>query len=232
MNLLGPTVIVRAPSANAARRNAAVTALNARLWPGSDRVTWTDFAEPNPWPLLVQGNDPLLPSTPLAARVASAVRSLPPVGPEALLARWNARGDPAGQGWTLWLAPSHRLVLAPDAASFGVVGPQGRLHRRLPIRAGDILEVRVVVAGATREQPGSALLTVRFPASAEAKAPPPPPKPDSSQAMPFTIRLVQGENLLLVPIASSRGDIAEVEISFVDRLPGLDEVTVRRIPFR
>ena len=72
--------------------------------------------------------------------------------------------------------------------------------------------------------------------AARAAPSPPPlhplPPPDSTQAIPATIRLVQGDNRLHVPVHPTHGDQAEIEISFVDRLPALDEVTVRRLPSR
>jgi len=215
------------------RRDAALAALNRQPWPGSRPVTWQDFPEPNPWPLLVRGNDDLPAEAPLAARLASAVRALPPATGSAS-ARWTSPADPRAHGWTLWLADASRLV--PGDATLGAVGPQGRLHRRLPVSPGEVLEVAVVVDAATSAQPGSALLTVRFPAPAAApSAPPslhPDPKPDARRAVPFTIRLVRGDNILLVPVSAASGPEAEVEISFVDRLPGIGSITVTRIPVR
>ena len=217
------------------RRDDAIAALNRQPWPGSRPVTWQDFPEPNPWPLLVQGNDKLPDHAPLAARIASAVSSLPASANPNVI-RWTHQSDPRDQGWTLWLAEASRLVKTDT--SLGAVGPQGRLHRRLPVAPGEVLEIAVVVDGATAAQPGNALLTVRFPAPATAPSPPrppvlhPEPKPDARRAVPFTIRLVRGDNLLLVPVPAGSVPEAEVEISFVDRLPGLDSVTVTRIPVR
>lgn len=217
-------------------RDLAVAALNRQPWPGSQPVAWQDFPEPNPWPVLLRGDETLPDDAPLAAHLAAATRALPPAGPGSLAARWTAGSDARGQGWTLWLADACRLE--PVGAALGAVGPQGRLHRRIPVRAGEVLEVAAVVSGATAAQPGSALLAVRFPRSAAALAPPrppalhPDPRPDARRAVPFTVRLVKGDNLLLVPVTAAHGDEAEVEISFVDRLPGLDSVTVTRIPVR
>lgn len=217
-------------------RDAAVAALNRQPWPGSQPVAWQDFPEPNPWPLLLRGDEPLPDHAPLAAHLAAATRALPSGAPGSLVARWSSRSDPHAQGWTLWLAAASRLE--PSEVALGIVGPQGRLHRRIPVRAGEVIEVAAVVDGATAAQPGSALLTVRFPRSAAALAPPrppalhPDPPPDARRAVPFTVRLVKGDNVLLVPVTAAHGDEAEVEISFVDRLPGLDSVTVTRIPVR
>jgi len=216
-------------------RDDALAALNRQPWPGSRPVAWQDFPEPNPWPILVRGDDDLPDHAPLAARLASAVRSLPSP-PDSAQSRWTHRDDPRSRGWTLWLAEASQLVVTDT--SLGVVGPQGRLHRRLSVAPGEVLEVAVVVDGATAAQPGSALLTVRFPSPAGSPPPPrppslhPDPKPDARRAVPFTIRLVRGDNLLLVPVPAGAGPEAEVEITFVDRLPGLDSVTVTRIPIR
>ena len=217
------------------RRDAALAALNRQPWPGSQPVTWQDFPEPNPWPLLVRGDDDLPAQAPLAARLASALRALPPATGSAPL-RWTAPSDPVAQGWTLWLADASRL--ARDDISLGAIGPQGRLHRRLPVLPGEVLEVAVVVEAATSAQPGSALLSVRFPLAGSGQPAPaapalhPDPKPDARRAVPFTVRLVRGDNVLLVPVTAASGPEAEVEISFVDRLPGLESVTVTRIPVR
>jgi hypothetical protein len=216
-------------------RDDAIAALNRQPWPGSQPVTWQDFPEPNPWPLLVRGNDELPDHAPLAARLASAVLTLP-ASANPNIVRWTHRSDPRDQGWTLWLAEGSRLVRTD--ASLGVVGPQGRLHRTLTVAPGEVLEIAVVVDGATSAQPGNALLTVRFPTPTGVPSPPRPPvlhadpKPDARRAVPFTVRLVRGDNLLLVPVPAGSGSEAEVEISFVDRLPGLDSVTVTRIPVR
>lgn len=217
------------------RRDAALAALNRQPWPGSQPVTWQDFPEPNPWPLLVRGDDELPAEAPLAARLASAVRSLPP-SPAAGTVRWTSPSDPRSHGWTLWLADASRLVQGDT--SLGAIGPQGRLHRRIPVAPGEVLEVAVVVAGATAAQPGSALLTVRFPASPVPAGAPRPaplhadPKPDARRAVPFTVRLVRGDNVLLVPVTTASGPEAEVEITFVDRLPGLDSITLTRTSTR
>lgn len=218
------------------RREAALAALNRQPWPGGRPVAWQDFPEPNPWPEVVRGDDALPEDAPMAARVASAARSLPPGAPGSTLARWAAPADPRSAGWILWLADAARLE--PTDVALGALGPQGRLHRRVPVRPGEVLEVAVVVDGATAAQPGSALLTVRFPESAPARAAPrppalhPEPKPDTRQAMPFALRLTKGDNVLLIPVSAAQGGEAEVEISFVDRLPGLVSVTVTRIPVR
>jgi hypothetical protein len=156
------------------RRDDAIAALNRQPWPGSRPVTWQDFPEPNPWPLLVQGNDKLPDHAPLAARLASAVHSLPAsTNPNVI--RWTHQSDPRDQGWTLWLAEASRLVKTDT--SLGAVGPQGRLHRRLPVAPGEVLEIAVVVDSATAAQPGNALLTVRFTTPAAAPSPPRPPPP-------------------------------------------------------
>jgi hypothetical protein len=215
------------------RRDLALAALNRQPWPGSQKVAWQDFPEPNPWPLLVTSTDPLPAEAPLAARLAAAVHARRVAGNAPVAERWTpSLGEPA-QGWRIWLADASRPASSPP---FGVIGPQGHLRRRLAVAPGEVLEVTVAVSGVTAAQPGSALLAVRFPAASRpAKGPAPlhpDPKPDTRQALPFTLRLIQGSNVLLIPVGPDAGPEAEVEISFVDRLPALDEVTLRRLPAR
>jgi hypothetical protein len=218
------------------RRDDALATLNRNPWPGSNPVAWQDFPEPNPWPLLVKPGATLPADAPLAARLAVLATGLPRPRPDSPDIRWSPSAEPTSQGWTLWLADASRPRLANRGLE--VIGPQGRLHRRLPVQPGTLLEVRVRLSGATAAQPGNALLTVRFPSPPSSASPPrpkplhPDPKPTARQALPFTIRLLQGDNALLVPVTAAAGPEAEVEISFVDRLPALDEVIVRRRPSR
>jgi len=214
-------------------RNAALVAFNAGKWPGQVGLSWEDFAQPNPWPLLVTPSSVLPPDAVAAARVALAAaqraRAPSPAGDG-----FEFRGLPgADNGWRLWSAPPGGFL--PTPSGLAARAPQGSIRRAFDVRPGDILRVQVTVG---EELPGGngASLSVRFPAAAPRPAPsaaerlhpaaPPPP----GAALARSIRLVTGVNILEVPVREAAGDSALVEISFVDRLPPIGLVEVERLP--
>ena len=206
-------------------REDALAAFNAGRWPGQDPLRWEDFPEPNPWPCVIAAHQPLAPGASAAARVAWAAAHLS--------ASSASRGLPVvAQGWSEWVAPPGRLVV--DANGVTAIAPQGALRRRVTVAPGEIVSIRVRVGDEPPFRGNGATLTVRFPS-----APPrektrveqlhPSAPPPASRALARTIRLVEGINVLQVPVGSTDGAEAEVEISFVDRLPPIGLVEIDRL---
>ncbi len=214
-------------------RNAALVAFNAGKWPGQANLRWEDFAQPNPWPLLATASVDLPADAPAAARVAKLAaarqRRVTP-GSDG----FAFRGLPASDsGWRLWAAPPGAFVAT--SARLAAIAPQGTLRRSFEVAPGEILRVQVTVQAEPRGGNGASL-SVRFPGAApktpvsrdEALHPSPPPAPGAALAR--TVRLVEGVNILEVPVRADSGPSAEVEISFVDRLPPVGLVEVERLP--
>ena len=213
-------------------RNAALLAFNAGKWPGQANLRWEDFAQPNPWPLLVTPTVALPADAPAAARVAwvACQRRRAPAGPGD---GFEFRGLPvADDGWRLWAAPPGGFRSSPTGIT--AVAPQGTLRRNFKVAAGDILRVQVTVPDEPRGGNG-ATLAIRFPAAIAKPAPPaeerlhPSPPPAPGAALARVIRLVGGLNVLEVPVRADSGPEALVEISFVDRLPPIGLVEVERL---
>ncbi len=213
-------------------RNAALVAFNAAKWPGQANLGWEDFAQPNPWPLLVAASTALPADAPAAARLArvAAQRQRPPTTAGD---GFEFRGIPdRDNGWRLWSAPPGTFVSSPT--SLAALAPQGSLRREVTVAAGDILRVQVTVLDEPRGGNG-ATLSIRFPAAAPKSAPTaeerlhPSPPPAPGAALARGIRLVKGVNVLEVPVRADSGPAALVEISFVDRLPPIGLVEVERL---
>jgi hypothetical protein len=214
-------------------RNAALLSFNAGKWPGQADLRWEDFSQPNPWPLLVTPVTVLPADAPAAARVALAAsqrRRAPSLTGDG----FEFRGIPSVErGWRLWAAPPGGFVA--NTSGLSALAPQGSVRRSFAVRPGDILRIQVTVGD---ELPGGngATLAIRFPAAAPKPAPSaeerlhpsPPPRPGAALAR--VIRLVAGVNVLEVPVREAGGETAEVEISFVDRLPPIGLVEVERLP--
>lgn len=230
---LAATPASLAPMLEAERaRNQALVAFNAGKWPGQANLVWEDFAQPNPWPLLVDLSVALPPDAPAAARlawVAARYRRAPSPADDG----FAFRGLPSADiGWRLWAAPPGDFHRGPEGLA--AVAPQGSLRRDFAVAAGEILRVQVTVLDEPRGGNG-ATLSIRFP-EARAKTPPtreerlhPSPPPAPGTALARGIRLVRGVNILEVPVRADGGGRALVEISFVDRLPPIGLVEVERL---
>lgn len=230
---LSATPASLAPMLEAERaRNAALVAFNRGKWPGQADLKWEDFAQPNPWPLLVTPAVALPADAPAAARVAwvACQRRRAPV---ASGDGFEFRGLPsANEGWRIWAAPPGDVVASP--AGLAAVAPQGTLRRSFAVATGEILRIQVTVLEEPKGGNGASL-AVRFPDAAPRPAPTkeerlhPSPPPAPGAALARAIRLVEGVNILEIPVRADGGGRAEVEISFVDRLPPIGLVEVERL---
>lgn len=237
---LSATPASLAPMLDAERaRNQALVAFNAAKWPGQANLRWEDFAQPNPWPLLVSPSVALPSDAPAAARVAwvAAQRRRAPSSTDDGFA---FRGVPGSDsGWRLWAAPPG--AFQPTPAGLAALAPQGTLRRNFAVAPGEILRVQVTVL----EEPAGgngATVAIRFPAASKpspATAPSglpaaidrlhPPAPPTPGTALSRNISLVKGVNILELPVRAESGTDALVEISFVDRLPPIGLVEVERL---
>lgn len=213
-------------------RREALAAFHAGKWPAQENLGWIRFAEPNPWPLIV-GSATVLPSdAPAEARLARIAAGR--VRPAAGSGGFAFRGLPTErQGWRIWVAPPGSLVTGQEGIE--AIAPQGRVHRRFPVAAGDVVRIGVTVQDAD-ERGNGATLTVRFPAAAAAARPskdqvlhPEIPSPHA-RGLSRTLRIVPGLNVLEVPVGGADGAEAEVEIAFIDRLPRIGLVEIDRLP--
>ncbi len=213
-------------------RNAALVAFNRGKWPGQADLKWEDFAQPNPWPLLATPAAAPPADAPAAARVAW-VACQRRRAPAAAGDGFEFRGLPSdAEGWRMWAAPPGAFDARPSGLS--AVAPQGILRRAFAVAGGEILRVQVTVLG---EPPGGngASLAVSFPDETGRPAPTreeklhPAPPPAPGAALARSIRLVEGVNILEIPVRAEAGGRAEVEISFVDRLPPIGLVEVERL---
>lgn len=216
-------------------RDQAQTALNRRLWAGSQPLKWSAAVQPNPWPLLAARLSPaerdafvFPPEAPAAARVALALARQAD-RPRTVLAKGRPTYGASGNGWTLRIMPPQGV--AASSAYLSLKAPQGRMFRRLAVAPGETLRVTVDAEAATSFADGTATVEVRFPEAPRAPlekplhAPAPPPV---SAALPYIVR-IWGRTVLEVPAGETPGPVAEVEIAFVGQLPPIRDVTVERI---